>query len=562
MTPTILKPRDYQEDAIAETLAGWERGVQCGAVVHATGLGKTVVMSHLIVRALRPGKRVAVIVHRDSLVKQTVRKLHSIAPHLSVGVFKAERRELDVDVVVISVQTIARVNRLHEIPADYFQFVIIDECHHASAESYVRALKYFGCYTEGGPRVVGFTATLVRADQRGLGSVFSEVFHSLDILWGIRNGWLVEPRAQTVTVDALDLDDVDRVGGDFGKGSLGRAMVRAHAPAVFARWVADHGSDRQGIAFWPTVDAAYAFASECSALGIVCAVVEQNVPYDERDRIHADVESGRIQVISNVMTETEGLDIPQLSFVLDGSPSTNIGLMIQKIGRGLRPHRAVNPASPYPWMRKPKTDCLVVRLEGASRLRLASLVDLSDVVIRTVKDNETLSEAIDREASEDADTKARIKKVTVTDADLFAQSSSDWLQTAKGYWFLPTQDWLITLYPEDNTFQSFMVGKVWNGRGRTRKGEKVWGGMTLDYGMAMAESLADELDPVGTIASRNASWKKRKNVPATDAQQGMARAVGIKVPDGATKVELSHLISTVMGTRKLDRYTPPAPEEN
>lgn len=562
VSPVLLQPRQYQEDAIAAVLAGWGRGVQRGAVVHATGLGKTVVMCHLIARSLQPGQRAAVIVHRDTLVKQTVRKLHSIAPHLSIGVVKAERNEVDHDVVVISVQTIARLARLDRIPPEHFALIVCDECHHGSAESYVRAFRYLGCYTPGSTRLVGFTATLVRADKRGLGSVFTEVFHSLDILWGIRNGYLVEPRGKTLTVDALDLDrDVTRVGGDYGKGSLGAAMVKAHAPAVFARAIAEHAADRQGIAFWPTVDAAYAFQAECTGLGIVCEVVEQNVSYGARDVIHADVESGRVQVISNVMTETEGLDIPQLSFVADGSPSSNVGLMIQKIGRGLRPHRPSSPDSPFPWMRSPKQDCLVFRLEGATTLRLASLVDLSPVVIKTIKDGESLTDALERQEAEDSGVKARIKRVRVTDADLFAKSSSEWIQTVKGYWFLPCQNWLVVLYPEDTTRQTFMVGKVWDGKDRRRSqpSEKIWDGMTLEYGMAMAESLAEELDPALTLRSRSASWKTRKNAPATEAQISAARGVGIRHPEDFTKVELSYRLSKVIGSRKLDRYVPPKP---
>jgi superfamily II DNA or RNA helicase len=594
MTPTILRPRPYQEDALAAVQADWAAGFWRTAVVHATGLGKGVVIAHLIERTIRNGGRVAVMVHRDRLVKQLSATIHTVAPGLSIGVVQAERHEIDHHVVMISVQTIApeNGNRLNAIPADHFSLVIVDECHHASAEGYVRALRYFGCYDEpekcarcdggsayGGActdclgtgslsrpprtRLTGFTATLVRADKRGLGSVFEKVSHSLDILWGIRNGYLVEPRGKTLTVDALDLDDVARTGGDYQVGALGRAMVQSHAPAVFARAIKDHAGDRQGFQYWPTKDAAYAFKAECDALGITCAVIEEHVPTAERDRIYANVAAGHIQVISNVRTETEGIDIPQMSFVGDGSPTSNVGLMIQKIGRGLRVHRSVSTASQYPWMRKAKTDCLVFRLAGATTVKLASLTDLSSVVIREIKDDETLTEAIDREAGEDEDTRARIRKVTVTDADLFAKSSSDWLQTTKGYWFLPTSDWLIAMYPEDLAWQTFKVGKVWVGKGRRRPSEKVWGGMTLDYGMAMAESLAEELDPVGTLASRKASWKQRKSAPATEAQISYARgSLGIKNADQMTKVELSHLMSTVIGTRKLDRYIPPAPKEN
>jgi superfamily II DNA or RNA helicase len=499
----------------------------------------TVVMAHMIDRHLRgvTTGRVAVLVHRDELVQQTLAKVHSVAPDLSTGVVKAGRNEIDADVVVISVQTIARERRLHAIPADHFSLVICDECHHVSADSYVRALTYFGCI-EGMTPFCGFTATLTRMDKRGLGDVIEHVADKRDILWGIRSGHLTDIRPYTTAVDALNLGGVARSSGDFQSSALGSAMVKAHAPAAMARTIAERAPDRQGVSFWPTVATAHLAAHELRTHGRSAAVITGDTSSEERALIFKRVRHGEIQDLVNVMVLTEGFDLPQLSYVAVGKITLNTGLLVQMLGRGLR----LSPG---------KTDCLAFLLEGSSPIPLASLVDLSETTIRQIADGEGLAEAADRQEREDATAEGRVAAVRVTAMDLFARSSSDWMRTERGFWFLPVTNWLIGLIPETELEETYRVVQVWDGKGISQKSRTVWTGMTLEYGMAMGESLAEELDPALTLRSKAASWKRKKSVPVTDAQLSVLR--GVPGADRLTKVEASAMISRMFASRKLDR---------
>ena len=130
-----LKLRPYQREAIDSVFSAWNSGMQSPAVVLPTGMGKTVIFSHLASEfILKRSKRVAVLVHRDELADQAIDKIRSVAPHLSVGKVKAESNETDVQVLVCSVQTVSRPKRLDQLPRD-IGLVIVDECHHAAAES-------------------------------------------------------------------------------------------------------------------------------------------------------------------------------------------------------------------------------------------------------------------------------------------------------------------------------------------------------------------------------------------------------------------------------------------
>jgi superfamily II DNA or RNA helicase len=141
----ILKPWPFQvecKDAIWSAIAeGYQRFI--GGVL-PTGSGKTVVFSWLAYEARAKGFRVLILVERDELVNQTVRKLHSVAPDLIIGVYRGARKELHGDITVASKQTLCLPANLEKISPDRWNFIIVDECHHAAAEGYQRILKYFG----------------------------------------------------------------------------------------------------------------------------------------------------------------------------------------------------------------------------------------------------------------------------------------------------------------------------------------------------------------------------------------------------------------------------------
>ena len=107
----MLDLRPYQASAIEAITTADREGVRRPLVVHPTGTGKTVTFCHLIARRAGIG-RALVLVHRDELANQTVDKIGMVAPELTTGIVKAERNDVSADVVVASVQTIHRDNRL------------------------------------------------------------------------------------------------------------------------------------------------------------------------------------------------------------------------------------------------------------------------------------------------------------------------------------------------------------------------------------------------------------------------------------------------------------------
>jgi DNA repair protein RadD len=162
MTPTL---RPYQHQAIAEIRQAYRiDGHRSVLFVLPTGGGKTVVFSHIAEQAAARGNRICVLVHRQELLRQASASLSSLG--VRHGLIAANRSmDLSQPVQVASVQTLAR--RLHRIPADYFQLLVIDEAHHSNAGTWAKVLQHFAS-----ARVLGVTATPCRSDGEGLPKMF------------------------------------------------------------------------------------------------------------------------------------------------------------------------------------------------------------------------------------------------------------------------------------------------------------------------------------------------------------------------------------------------------
>jgi superfamily II DNA or RNA helicase len=538
---TQLRLRRYQEEALEAVWNAWKEGIHRPAVVLATGMGKTILFSRLASDFLdRDGRRVLVLAHRDELVDQAIDKIRGMAPHLSVGKVKASDNEVSADVVVASVQTLARTRRLDQLRGVTHSvgLIVTDEAHHALAPSYNRVYDAFPDALH-----LGVTATLARGDNRGLGSVWDEVVYERGIAWGIRQGYLSPVRGVAVRVPDLDLSVVKSSRGDYATGALGDAVERSGALDIIPAAYREHAAERPGVVFSPTVATAHHVAESMRDAGFRSAVISGETPREERLKIFEDYRTGRVQVLSNCMVLSEGFDAPHTACIVVARPTQSNPLYVQMVGRGTRT---------YPG----KTDCLVLDVVGASSTnKLRTLVDLEPEPCETC--DRTPCETCDRtpcvcpcktcggprpcrDCNPDGELEADRGKTAET--DLFAASSQSWLRTPAGTMFIPAGDGDVFLWPEDDG--RWTVG--WSPkRGRA---EKLHTGMPMGSAMAWAEAEADERMPFST--ARKASWRSKK---PSEAQVKFADQLGIRVPDDVRSGDLGNMISVALAKRKFDR---------
>ena len=214
---SALALRPYQQEAIEAVESAVERGVRRPLLVLATGLGKTICFASLIARR---GGSALVLAHRDELLRQAAEKIRMAHPELgmAVGFVAGSKNDVHAPIVVGSVQTLTRENRLAQLPGE-FTTVVIDEGHHAASRSYGRILEHLSR----SPLVLGVTATPARSDG-GLGQVWDEIVYQYGVLDGIRNGYLADVCGIRVGLETR-LDEVRQSGGDFDHDQLGKALV-------------------------------------------------------------------------------------------------------------------------------------------------------------------------------------------------------------------------------------------------------------------------------------------------------------------------------------------------
>jgi ATP-dependent helicase IRC3 len=245
--------RDYQGEEVRAVQDAFEDGITRPLVALPTGTGKTVIFSHLI--GQRPG-RALVLGHLDQLIKQATDKLLMVNPDFQIGVVKAEENEVTAPVVVASVPTLARQDQLEQLNA-HFNTIIVDEAHHAVADSYQRILEHVGSFAPDGPLTVGFTATPERGDKVGLGKVWEKIVYQKSLLDMITQGYLCDLRAVRVSVQ-VNLDRVRTRHGDFIESELESALLNADAPEHIVAAYQRHAPGRKASysrrrSRWPTV---------------------------------------------------------------------------------------------------------------------------------------------------------------------------------------------------------------------------------------------------------------------------------------------------------------------
>jgi superfamily II DNA or RNA helicase len=287
-------------------------------LVAPTGSGKTTIAAAIIHAAAAKGKRVLFLAHRKELIDQAITRLaeHDIA----AGIIMAGRQPFPHRAVqVASVQTLAR----REVPPS--DLVIVDECHHARAKSYQRAIG-------AAPVTLGLTATPWRTDGRGLGELFEGVVVAARPAELITDGYLCPVTG--FAYDAPDLSGVKTAAGDYEEG--GAAAVMAYVGGnVVQRWI-DFRPGRS-VLFACTIEHSRQMVERFRDAGVIAEHLDGTTPIAERAAILSRLASGATEVVCNVGVLTEGWDLPSLRCVILARPTKSLGLYIQMAGRGLRP---------------------------------------------------------------------------------------------------------------------------------------------------------------------------------------------------------------------------------
>lgn len=338
--------RPYQEKCIDAILTALQRGVNRPAVVLATGGGKTVVFSHLIPKLPTPlghGNKVLVLAHRVEIIHQARKTISAINPDLTVSMDMASYKA-DVpmsDVITASVALLYRVNRLSKYDPRDFKAIIIDECHHAAADSWRKVLAHFDADTESTKiPVIGFTATFIRNDDKLLRLSFDDIIFQKNLVEMIEEEHLTDIKFHTIKLQ-LSLGDINTTNltGDFEEKTLDKIMtdsrVIADVTALYLK-LREEQNLQHTLVFCSLVSHCKNLCAALQESGVNAQYVTGYTNRVERQAIINDFENGIVNVLVNYGIFTEGTDIPSIDSIIIARPTRLRGLLTQMVGRGLR----------------------------------------------------------------------------------------------------------------------------------------------------------------------------------------------------------------------------------
>ena len=319
-------PRPIQEEALRALAQTRADGFRAGMVTMATGLGKTWLAAFDAIQAR--ASRVLFIAHREEILKQSRDVFRRVNSEARMGLYFGGEKEPEADFIFATVQTLS--GHLDRFAPDAFDYIIVDEFHHAAAATYRKVLDYFT------PRfLLGLTATPERMDGADLLSLCADnLVFQCDLVEGIRRNELV-PFHYWGVPDPVDFEPIPWRNGRFDPDALERAIeTQERAQSAFDEWQSHRGT--RTLAFCASVHHSDFMTDFFLQRGVRCASVHSGPSSAPRHQSIDELRSGEKEVIFTVDLFNEGLDVPNIDTVLMLRPTESPVIFLQQLGRGLR----------------------------------------------------------------------------------------------------------------------------------------------------------------------------------------------------------------------------------
>ena len=328
----LFQPRGAQIEALYALEDSRSEGATKGLVQAATGVGKT----YLAAFDSAKYERVLFVAHREEILKQAAISFKNVRHSDDYGFFYGKQKDTDKAVIFASVATLGRKEYLTEdvFAPDYFDYVIIDEFHHAVNEQYQRIVKYFR------PQfLLGLTATPERMDGKNIYEICDyNVPYVISLKEAINKGMLV-PFHYYGIYDETDYSSLHLVKGRYDEKELNETYIgNIKRYDLIYKYYMKYRSKR-ALGFCCSRQHAEEMAKEFCKRGIEAVAVYSNADgafSEDRDKAIEKLKKQEIKMIFSVDMFNEGVDIAALDMVMFLRPTESPIVFLQQLGRGLR----------------------------------------------------------------------------------------------------------------------------------------------------------------------------------------------------------------------------------
>lgn len=340
-----IAPYSYQQEILDRLGAERKvRGHYRNLVVAATGTGKTVISALDYKRFCKQNQdkpcRLLFVAHREEILKQSMYTFRAVLKAANFGeMFVGNYKPESIDNLFISIQTFNSQAFIEKTTPEFYDYIIVDEFHHAAAPTYQKLLSYYN------PQILlGLTATPERMDGKSILPYFNNRIAAEIRLPEAIDRKLLCPFQYFGVTDTVDLDKLKWAAGGYDKGELSRIytlsgmMANRRADLVVSsllKYVTDI-DDVKGLGFCVSIEHAEFMSNYFNEHGIPSMFLTGHSPDEERKEAKARLIKGDVRFIFVVDIYNEGVDIPEVNTVLFLRPTESLTVFLQQLGRGLR----------------------------------------------------------------------------------------------------------------------------------------------------------------------------------------------------------------------------------
>lgn len=339
----FIKPNQMQKDALEQLRLLREKGKQRGLIISATGTGKTY-LGAFDVKSTNP-KKMLFLAHREQILEKSKESFSRIigGKKTDYGLYTGNSRNKNAKYVFATVQTLSKSNHLSLFDRDEFDYILIDEVHHAGAETYQKIMNYFQ------PKFyLGMTATPDRNDDFNVFKLFNyNVAYEIRLPQALEENMLC-PFHYVGISDYTFKDNrvneaIDSYNNEKGNHKNEQKIVEQLSSQERVKYILDQtkyygysGDVLHGLIFCSGVAESVSLAKELTRQGSPSKALSGNDSEVKRRSVVKDLEKGIIKYIVTVDIFNEGIDIPCINQVVFLRNTNSNIVYIQQLGRGLR----------------------------------------------------------------------------------------------------------------------------------------------------------------------------------------------------------------------------------
>lgn len=340
-----IAPYSYQQEILDKLEAERKvRGYTRNLVVAATGTGKTVIsaLDYKRFRKQNPDKpcRLLFVAHREEILKQSLYTFRAVLKDANFGeMFVGSYKPESIDNLFISIQAFNSQDFTAKTSPEFYDYIIVDEFHHAAAPTYQKLLAYYQpCI------LLGLTATPERMDGKSVLPYFNNRIAAEIRLPEAIDRKLLCPFQYFGVTDTVDLNTLKWSAGGYDKGELSKVYTLSgamadrradHVVSSLLKYVTDI-DEVKGLGFCVTVEHAEFMCRYFNDHNIPSMFLTGQSPEEERKTAKQRLVAGEVRFIFVVDIYNEGVDIPEVNTVLFLRPTESLTVFLQQLGRGLR----------------------------------------------------------------------------------------------------------------------------------------------------------------------------------------------------------------------------------